>query len=335
MSTLARLCLVFLIAAATPAALADGTLYLVRHAEKALDGGPDPALTALGQDRAASIANMLKTEAVTAVYSTDYARTRDTAEPAARQAGVPVTLYDPKDLRGLADMLKAARGAVLVVGHSNTTPVLANLIAGTDFRYAGEDVYDLVYIIRTTGGQPKGVSIRYSSPQQDHSPKTEALRRAVADRLAVMTDVAHYKWAHRLPIEVPKREARVIEDAVARAAELDLDEYVARRAMTAQMAASREWQQQLFSHWDATGKAPAGDIPALTDKIRPEIDRQTDALLTALAQAEFATVLCSQRAVLKRPMEGVDPAVWKLAISGLYQGSCVTEEAAVAASEGG
>ena len=66
------------------AAMAEHTIYLVRHAEKAK--GKDPVLTAQGKQRAENLAQMLQDAGVTRVYSTDYRRTQQTAAPSAKQA---------------------------------------------------------------------------------------------------------------------------------------------------------------------------------------------------------------------------------------------------------
>jgi hypothetical protein len=58
-------------------------VFLVRHAEKQTDG-EDPALTAAGRQRALELARLLGESGISEVYSTDFARTRDTAAPLAR-----------------------------------------------------------------------------------------------------------------------------------------------------------------------------------------------------------------------------------------------------------
>ena len=67
-----------------------------------------------------------------AVYSTDYNRTKQTAQPTAEMNGLTLTMYDPSNLDGNA-FLEANKGkTVLVVGHSNTTPMFVNALLGAE-----------------------------------------------------------------------------------------------------------------------------------------------------------------------------------------------------------
>ncbi len=106
----------------------DTVIYLVRHAEK--QTGDDPALTPAGEARALALRDKLKRAGITRIYSTDTKRTRATAAPLAAALGFTVELYDGKDLAAFADKLKAQRGKILVVGHSNTTPELVTQLGG-------------------------------------------------------------------------------------------------------------------------------------------------------------------------------------------------------------
>lgn len=107
------------------------TFVLVRHAEKASDDPKDPSLTEAGRKRADRLASRLAREPVVAVYATPFRRTQATAAPTAREHGLGVTTYDaatPPDQ--LARHLRArhAAGTVLVVGHSNTVPAIAEAL---------------------------------------------------------------------------------------------------------------------------------------------------------------------------------------------------------------
>lgn len=121
------------------------TWYLVRHAEKVEDGSKDPALTSQGHQRAQQLAAMLSQANITKIYSTDYQRTRQTAAPLSNLLGLEVILYDPSKLADLAAQLKSSQGNALIVGHSNTTPMLLHLLSGQPSASLDEVNYDNVY----------------------------------------------------------------------------------------------------------------------------------------------------------------------------------------------
>lgn len=123
------------------------TIYLVRHAEKDLssNNGGDPPLTPCGEERSKHLSTFLSSVRLDAVYSTDYIRTESTAEPTARAQGLKVQEYDGNDLEALAKLLTERKEDALVVGHSNTTGVLAGLLIGEEQPDIDLDVYNRVY----------------------------------------------------------------------------------------------------------------------------------------------------------------------------------------------
>lgn len=107
------------------------TYYLIRHAEKDRTNADnkDPHLTEKGLLRAENWAKTLKHVQFDAVYSTNFNRTIETAQPIADSQQLKITYYDPRI--NLKHFLKETRGKkVLVVGHSNTIPNLVNSLIG-------------------------------------------------------------------------------------------------------------------------------------------------------------------------------------------------------------
>ena len=128
------------------------TLLLVRHAEKK-KGGNDPQLTAKGSNRAVKLAQILEAFDIQKVYSSNYQRTLETAEPVLKSKGIGVEIYNPRELDKLkSSILKEDIGNnVLVVGHSNSTPTLANLFAGKDlFEKFDESDYNNLLLLEFT-----------------------------------------------------------------------------------------------------------------------------------------------------------------------------------------
>lgn len=125
------------------------TFFLVRHAEKA-SSGTDPVLTAAGMERADQLSKVLSKISLSAVYSSNYNRTKLTAQPTADAQGLPVTIYNVSDLSGSAsEMLNSYHNkSVLVVGHSNTTPDFANILTNSnDFNQFPDSAYDNLIVV--------------------------------------------------------------------------------------------------------------------------------------------------------------------------------------------
>jgi phosphohistidine phosphatase SixA len=62
------------------------------------------------------------------VYSTDYNRTKQTAQPTAAKNNLEISIYDPSNLDGPLFIESNKGKTVLVVGHSNTTPSFVNAV---------------------------------------------------------------------------------------------------------------------------------------------------------------------------------------------------------------
>jgi 2,3-bisphosphoglycerate-dependent phosphoglycerate mutase len=124
------------------------TFILVRHAEKGTDGD-DPDLKPEGYDRAKRLAAMLKNTSVNAVYSTRYNRTKNTVSPVAREKGFEVQTYESLKANELDALIgKHAGQTILIGGHSNTIPQIANLLTGKEeFKNFADTDYGNLLII--------------------------------------------------------------------------------------------------------------------------------------------------------------------------------------------
>lgn len=127
------------------------TFYVVRHAEKMLDGSTNPLLSKQGKARAHKLSRILEKEKITAIYSTPFKRTSATAEPTSIGQNVAVQVYDPSNNDGLVQqaLQKYGGGKILIVGHSNTVPHIVNTIIKSDqYTDLKDSEYDKIFIVR-------------------------------------------------------------------------------------------------------------------------------------------------------------------------------------------
>lgn len=173
--------LILLLALALPMttyAQSSTVVIVVRHAEKATDDPRDPTLSEAGQSRALALAKALEHTGLDAAYSTQYRRTRLTAEPAAKAAGIEVQVRPidggnastyaadlARDLRALP-----AGSTVLVVGHSNTVPGIVAALSGQAAAEMPETEYDrFTLVVLREDGAGDVIQSRYGvHPQLVH-----------------------------------------------------------------------------------------------------------------------------------------------------------------------
>jgi broad specificity phosphatase PhoE len=142
-------------------------VLLVRHGEK--EQGEDPALSQAGRARAQALVHAASSAGVSAIYATPYRRTQQTAQPLAQQLGLPVTVRDAGAEQARAfvrELLRTHAGqTVLVVGHSNTLPALAEALTGEPLEAVADDEYDLLLVVTLPAAGPaQRVTLRYGAP---------------------------------------------------------------------------------------------------------------------------------------------------------------------------
>ncbi len=128
------------------------SIFLVRHAEKLKDS-KNPGLTACGKTRAQQLASLLSQANVKTIYSTSYQRTMQTATPLANQQKKAIKNYNPRHLAQFALQLKQKKENALVVGHSNTTPMLVSLLINKKVAPLTEQDYQYLYQVQLTNDQ--------------------------------------------------------------------------------------------------------------------------------------------------------------------------------------
>lgn len=124
------------------------TFILVRHAEKASDG-KDPELSQAGAERAQRLAALLKNSKISALYSTKYKRTQNTISPISKEKNLTINDYESMTIDALQKIVNEnVGGTVLVAGHSNTVPQMANTLLGkNEFQNFPDTEYGTILVI--------------------------------------------------------------------------------------------------------------------------------------------------------------------------------------------
>lgn len=139
------------------------TFYFIRHAEKDRtdSDNPDPELNQDGLDRAIRWAEVFDPISLDKVYSTNYERTSMTAAPTSIKKDIDIEYYDPQTLDIEEFKLLNEGKNILVVGHSNTTPMLVNKILGLE-KYDQMDDSDnsSLFIVRFIDGVPTDIRLK-------------------------------------------------------------------------------------------------------------------------------------------------------------------------------
>ena len=143
------------------------TIILVRHAEKDIsDGGTssDPNLSAEGRLRAQRFARLIKKYKPRRIYSTNYKRSVQTVAPLSERRKLRIQLYDPQKLSELAAQITSFKKGrrIVIVGHSNTVPALANLLVKENrYKNLAETEHNKIWIIRIKKGKIRAKVIEF------------------------------------------------------------------------------------------------------------------------------------------------------------------------------
>ena len=154
------------------------TVYLVRHAEKEDEPKQDPPLKKEGVARSQELARVLSGANIKAIYTSQFARTKLTAEPLATKVGAtvtPLTLKpNPANLRLIAEesttelinkIMQRPGESALVIGHSNWIPDVIKMLGGDTVPTIDEQKFDDLFIVTVYAkGKAKVVQLKYGAP---------------------------------------------------------------------------------------------------------------------------------------------------------------------------
>lgn len=155
------------LAMALPASSAT-TIILVRHAEKAVMQGDMP-LSEAGAARAKELARVLADARVSAIYTTQYRRTKETVAPLAEALKLT-----PKEITAggkeypasvVREVLANHEGeTVVVAGHSNTTVDVLRELGMKDPPFIPEPQFDDLFVCTVGDALPAScVALRYGA----------------------------------------------------------------------------------------------------------------------------------------------------------------------------
>lgn len=138
---------------------AQSTVFIVRHADRGPEE-PDALLTPRGLRQAEALADLLADAGIRQVYTTDLTRTRQTAAPTARRAGVTPVAVAQEDFDGLIARLRATLRdgeATLVVGHRSTVPRIVQALGGGAIKPLAFDEFTRLVVLTIPPSGPVGV----------------------------------------------------------------------------------------------------------------------------------------------------------------------------------
>lgn len=153
-----------------PAQEREMTIILFRHSERfpsTKANNSDPELTAEGKQRAERLVGLLTKYKPEQIFSTNLKRTVATVTPLADNLDpvyrIQIQKYDFDELEQFATKLLTLNARTIVVsGHNNTTPALANLLIKEEkYKQFGENEYDKMIVVKIKKGKGTAEMITY------------------------------------------------------------------------------------------------------------------------------------------------------------------------------
>ncbi len=153
------------------------TVFLIRHAEREDEPRQDPPLKKEGVARSQELARLLASAGIKAIYTSQFTRTKQTAEPLATKLSLtatPITLKtNPSNPRQIAEesttevvnkILAGAGENVLVIGHSNSIPDVIKMLGGDVVPTIDERKFDDLFVVTVYAkGKAKVTQMKYGA----------------------------------------------------------------------------------------------------------------------------------------------------------------------------
>lgn len=146
------------------------TFIIVRHAEKE-NLTPESNLSSEGSIRAQELKHVLKNVEIDAIYSTPYNRTKETVKPIAEERKLEINEYSAQQSHRelIKEILAKNNGkVVLLVGHSNTVPMILQALDQNFKIQISDQSYDNLFIVNQSEDQPSTIlHLKYGKKSQE------------------------------------------------------------------------------------------------------------------------------------------------------------------------
>jgi phosphohistidine phosphatase SixA len=162
-----------------------GTIFIVRHAEKA-STAPDALLNATGHKRANCLAHLLGDANIQTVFTSNIQRTQQTASPLAKARHLTIQTVLKTNPDELVEKAKAAalNGDVLIVAHQETVADIVQRLGGGTIPRVGPNEFDRLTILHLTSSGATVTVLRYCDCGVPASAPAQGMNQGMAPAAA-------------------------------------------------------------------------------------------------------------------------------------------------------
>lgn len=153
------------------------TVFLIRHAEREDEPRDNPPLKPAGVARSQELVRLLGGTGIKSIFTSQFTRTKQTAEPLATKLSITPTVFNlktnPSNPRQIAEestaevvnkILERAGESVLVVGHSNSIPDVIKMLGGDIVPTIDERKFDNLFVVTVYAkGKARVVQLKYGA----------------------------------------------------------------------------------------------------------------------------------------------------------------------------
>ena len=128
--------------------------YFIRHNKTIPDGSKDPDISSRGKKNIQNLIRYFADKRLDSIFSTNFKRTINTAKPIAKSKGIVSDYFNPHLIDVKKEIKRNKGKAILYVGHSNTTPEMANQFIGSmKYSQMMDDNYSDIYRVIISGNK--------------------------------------------------------------------------------------------------------------------------------------------------------------------------------------